>query len=293
MHSMIVVKLMGGLGNHLFQYAVGRHLAEIHGTALKLDLSFFATYDLHTYSIWPFNIIENIASEEEVRYLKYGKQSLVGRAVRRALRKTPVFSATYCKESGFQFDSSVLCLPDGVYLEGYWQSEKYFSGIAELIRREFTVKTPPTGRNEELGTRMASCEAVSMHIRRGSYLKPPYNEVHGTCSMAYYSRCVSLVAERVRDPHFFVFSDDPQWANDNLELEYPTTVVDHNGAETDFEDLRLMTRCKHHIVANSTFSWWGAWLSQREGKTVFAPRLWFAKDEVATDDLIPVEWVRV
>ena len=290
---MIVVKLKGGLGNQLFQYAVGRHLAEIHRTVLKMDISFFDTYELHAYSIGPFNIQENFASAKEIRQLTFEKQGILDRIVRRALRKTKERAPTYVEERMFRFDPEILNLPDGVYLNGYWQSEKFFADIAGIIRQEFVVKIPPGGKNKEFAETIASCESVSLHIRRGSYLIYPYNQVHGTCSLDYYFRCVGCIAKAVKNPHFFIFSDDPGWVRDNLKLPYPTTLVDHNGADKDYEDLRLMTQCKCHIIANSTFSWWGAWLSQRGGKMVFAPQQWFAKSGTNTEDLIPTGWRRM
>lgn len=290
---MIIVKLKGGLGNQFFQYAVGRHLAEIHRTVLKMDISFFRTYELHTYSVWPFNIQENFASPEEVAALMFRRQGIAERIIRRVLRKPPKPAPTYIREKYFHFDPEILKLPDNIYLDGYWQSEKYFADIAGIIRQEFTIKTPPAGKDKELGERIASCESVNLHIRRGSYLLPPYNSVHGTCSSDYYFRCAEYLAQTIKHLHFFIFSDEPEWARDNLKLSYPSTLVDHNGADKDYEDLRLMSQCKHHIIANSTFSWWGAWLNQNPEKIVLASKRWFKSDDHNPKDLIPDEWIRV
>lgn len=292
---MIIVKLKGGLGNQLFQYVVGRHLAKIHRTVLKMDISLFDTYELHAYSIGPFNIQENFASAKEIRQLTFVKQGILGRVVRRALRKTKERAPTYVSEKMFQFDPEILNLPNPVYLDGYWQSEKYFRDIAEIIRQEFTVKTPPRGKDKELAESMVSCESVSLHIRRGSYLLHPYNQVHGTCSLDYCFRCVRWICKKVKNPHFFIFSDHSEWARDNLKLPYLTTLVDHNGADKDYEDLRLMTQCKYHIIANSTFSWWGAWLNSNPDKIVIAPTRWFLDKNVnnQTHDLIPETWIRL
>ncbi len=287
---MIVVKLKGGLGNQLFQYAVGRHLAEINQSELKLDISFFKTYKLHSYSIGPFNIYENFASAKEIRTLMSGRQSELNRFISRLFHTSITIKPTYVIEKMLNFDQDILNLSDGVYLDGYWQSEKYFSKIDEIIRREFTIRNPPMGIDRKIIELMTSCEAVSIHIRRGSYLMPPYNQVHGICDLEYYQQCINLICKEVNDPHFFVFSDDPDWARNNLKLPHITTIIDHNSSETDFEDLRLMTYCKYHIIANSTFSWWGAWLCQRDKKTVFAPKKWYIKNGVNNDDLIPKDW---
>jgi hypothetical protein len=115
---------------------------------------------------------------------------------------------------------------------------------------------------------------------------------HGACDVDYYDRCVKRLTERVKDPHFFVFSDDPQWSRDNLKLEYPAVYVDHNDMEHGHEDLRLMSQCKHNIIANSTFSWWGAWLNNNRDKVVFAPKKWFVRANKNSDDIVPLNWLR-
>ncbi|HBE43978.1 MAG TPA: alpha-1,2-fucosyltransferase [Deltaproteobacteria bacterium] len=292
---MIVVRLIGGLGNQLFQYAVARHIAEINGAVLKLDISGFETYKLHKYSLWPFNIKENFASLKEITTLMTLKQGIVGSIIRRILRKPPKLASTYIREKKpFQFDPDILNLSDGVYLAGSWQSEKYFADIGAIIRQEFTVKTPQAGKDRELAEQIASCESVSLHIRRGDYVSNPHtSEVHGTCGIDYYLRCVDCLTQTVKNPHFFIFSDEPEWAHNSLKLLYRTTIVGHNKADKNYEDLRLMSQCKHHIIANSTFSWWGAWLSQNPDKIVLVPKRWFKSDDYDPKDLIPDKWIKV
>jgi hypothetical protein len=291
---MVIVRLIGGLGNQLFQYALGRHIAEIHKTILKIDISAFETYKLHKYTLWPFNIRENFATPEEVKALTERRQGAFERLMARIVRRPPRPAPTYIQERElFCFDPDILNLPDGVYLEGSWQNDKYFKDIEEVIRREFTVKTPQEGRNLELAGQIGECDSVSLHIRRGTYLKPPYSEVHGTMKLEYYLRCVESLTQRVEEPHFFIFSDDSEWARDNLRLSYPATLVDHNDDKKDYEDLRLMSQCKHNIIANSTFSWWGAWLNRNPEKLVFAPKRWLRSDAYNTKDLMPNEWIIV
>jgi hypothetical protein len=290
---MIIIKLKGGLGNQLFQYALGRYLAEIHKTVLKLDISMFESYELHTYSLWPFNIREAMASPDEVLAFTDQRKGIVERTVAKMMRRPPELVKTHIQEKHFHVDPEILDLPNDIYLDGYWQSEKYFYDIADTLRQEFTVKTLPTAENQEMAKQIDSCEAVCLHIRRGSYLLPENNPVHGICSLDYYFRCIELIAKAVSEPHFFIFSDEPQWARDNLKLSYPTTYVDQNNAEKDYEELRLMSLCKHHIIANSTFSWWGAWLCENTRKIVFAPQKWFLTDVHNTKDLIPLGWKQV
>jgi hypothetical protein len=136
--------------------------------------------------------------------------------------------------------------------------------------------------------------SVSLHIRRGDYVSNSVNrEIYATCSMDYYHRCAIEMTRRVTDPHFFVFSDDIEWAKDNLDIKHAVTYVDHNSQEEAYKDLCLMSKCKHHIIANSTFSWWGAWLADNKDKIVFAPSRWYNDSKHGEQDLIPEDWHRV
>lgn len=292
---MIIVRIIGGLGNQLFQYALGRHLALIHRTELKLDLSGFERYKLHKYSLWPFNIQEKVASAEELAFFGVRNRGLLERVVRRIVRRPPRFPRTYIREKGFFFDPAVLKLGDGVYLDGHWQSEKYFKNIEGLLRSELTLKPPLEGKNLELAKQIENCEAVSIHVRRGDFISNPKRlKFHGVCEMDYYLRCVERLTGTIGEPNFFVFSDEPEWCHTNVNLGYPTTIVSHNGVNGNYEDLRLMSLCKHHILANSTFSWWGAWLSRHGEKKVFAPRKWIVNDNtIKVTDVIPAEWAIV
>ncbi len=292
---MIIVKLKGGLGNQLFQYAIGRNLAEIHKTTVKIDVSYFANYKLHAYSLSPFNIQENIASTEECRVKPDDKSKLFewfnNILCINTVKKTHILK--YILEKNFYYDSEILKLHDGIYLDGYWQSEKYFIDIARIIHKEFSVKNPQTGKNKEIADKILSCHSVSIHIRRGSYVLPPYNSFHGTCSIEYYHRCINHLVQKVKNPHFFIFSDDPEWVSENLHINHPVTYINHNGVAGDYEDLRLMTQCNHHIIANSTFSWWGAWLSKNNNKIILTPNPWFRNSQLDTRDLIPSGWIKV
>jgi hypothetical protein len=181
-----------------------------------------------------------------------------------------------------------------VYLDGYWQSERYFSDIAGVLRQEFTAEAPLDRENEALAAGIAAVNAVSLHVRRGDYVDDPTtNRFHGICAPDYYQRAVDFVASRVEAPRLFVFSDDLQWTRANLRFSVPMTFVDANPPDCGYRDMRLMTRCRHHIVANSSFSWWGAWLNPSREKIVVAPCRWFGASRNDTSDLIPPNWVRL
>lgn len=268
---MIIIRLIGGLGNQCFQYAVGRHLAEIHNTELKIDLSEYETYKLHKYSLGHLNIKENFASSEEIA------------------------SSHKVREKHLHFDPEILSLPDGVLLQGYWGTEKYFTGIADIIRREFAVKQELSGRDKEMARLIASSESVSVHIRRADYLQSVDPEqIVQSCGLGYYAAAVARIAGVVAKPHFFVFTDDKAWVLENFKLQYPFTLVDHNGPDKNYEDMRLMSLCRNNIITNSTFSWWAAWLNNYPGKIVIAPNKWFTeKARNSAKDVIPDSWVKV
>jgi hypothetical protein len=294
---MIVTKLTGGLGNQFFQYAAGLSVAIANNTTLKLDISSYQISS-HRYRLDNFNITAEVLPVKTHSELSlHIRRSLVGRIVRRLGRelesKLNIGKMQLYKDPG-RFDPNVLSLPDGTCLEGYWQSEKYFAHIADIVRREFTPKPQPSPANKDMAEQIVDCESVSLHIRRGDYVSnPEYNRVHGTCDISYYKTAVTMLAKEVKNPCFFVFSDDIDWARRNLQLDFPTTFVDINGPDSDFEDLRLMTYCKHHIIANSTFSWWGAWLCDYPSKIVFAPNKWFRAADKDASDIVPEGWRRI
>jgi hypothetical protein len=197
------------------------------------------------------------------------------------------------RERWFHFDPEVRALPDNVYLEGYWHSERYFVEHSANIRKELTVTAELMGRNRELADKLSVVNSVSVHVRRGDYVhNPTTNAYHGVCAPEYYHRAAEVIASSVVDPLFVVFSDEPGWAVQHLKFRFPVCHVTDNG-ETPHEDLRLMSLCKHHIIANSSFSWWGAWLSANPDKIVIAPERWFNNPTINTVDLTPVGWHRI
>jgi hypothetical protein len=289
---VIIVRLYGGLGNQLFQYATARRVAHVNSTGLKLDISGFESYKLHAYSLGHLNIREQFASPEEIARIN---SPAFDHPITYALQKLlPYHKRNRATERHFHFDADILLLSKDVYLDGYWQSEKYFQDIEGLLREEFTVKSALDPVSIALSEQIRTVPAVSLHIRRRDYVSDPVTQqIHGVCSLDYYAAAIAKLSERVEDPYFFVFSDDPQWAQANLKLEHPTTFVTHNGPDKNYEDLRLMSLCHHHIIANSTFSWWGAWLGVNPEKIVIAPEKWFRTPDRDSSDIIPGTWQRI
>ncbi len=284
---MVVVKLMGGLGNQLFQYAAARRVALVNNASLKLDISKFKNDKLRTYRLKHFNIKAEIADLADIMQAK-GGAGISGQINRRLAKLKPYHRRLWIKERHLHFDPNILKLSSPVYLEGYWMSEKYFKDIEDTLRQEFTVKSKPSLINEQMAQDIHRTNSVSLHIRRGDKASNPVtSQLHGVCPPEYYQAAVEKIAGIVENPYLFIFSDDPRWTQENLRLEYQTTYVTHNGADQDFEDLCLMSQCKHHIVANSTFSWWGAWLGAYPQKIVIAPRQW---SQYKNKDRIPETW---
>ena len=291
---MIITRLIGGLGNQLFQYAAGKSLAMKLGVELKLDLSCFQYIPDRQYDLYPFNIKENVATEEEVHKLTYRKVHLPEKIINKLLSRTAKPPRSFISETVSHFDSKILSLPDNTYLNGYWQTEKYFSSIETTIRQEYSFKDKPDSMNELMLEKIGQDNSVSLHIRRGDYITSPVASTHhGVCSLEYYQKAVERIQEANPSLHIFVFSDDITWAKENLKFEHKMTFADHNLGNKHYEDLRLMSHCQHHILANSTFSWWGAWLNTNPNKIVIAPKKWFQISDRNTTDLIPADWIQL
>jgi hypothetical protein len=290
---MIITKLIGGLGNQMFQYAAGRRAAYANDTLLKLDITGYENQGGMTpreYVLNVFEIKEDFAEESEIIKLK--DISIIKKLFNKIW---PLFqNASYIREKFSYFDPKILKINDNSYLDGYWGSEKYFIDIEKIIRKEFTFKNRPDSVNQKMISRINDCNSVSIHIRRGDYVKDKKTNIfHGVCNLKYYLISVALITNRVNNPKFFIFSDDPLWARQNLHLEFPSVYIDHNVGRKDYEDMRLMSKCKHNIVANSSFSWWGAWLNQNPNKIVVAPKKWFRDKSIDTKDLIPESWIKI
>jgi hypothetical protein len=270
---MFVVDVIGGLGNQMFQYAFARSLAIRRGLPVKLNLATFTSYALRRYGLSQFNVVEDIATPTDLTMM---------------LRDGVIYRET----AHYTFEPRALSLPAPAYLNGHFQSYKYFQDIEPLIRQEFTLKAPPDPLNAQVARMIGERNAVCLHVRRTDYVTDRgTNAVHGTCPPEYYAACVDYIRQRESELTLFVFSDDIYWAQANLRFEVPTIYVGHNAADRDAEDLRLMSACKHFVIANSSFSWWAAWLAAQPGRIVCAPGRWITANP-DTGDLLPPDWVR-
>jgi hypothetical protein len=288
---MIIVRLCGGLGNQLFQYAAGRSLSTVHQTELVLDLSWYqntpASNTPRQYELARYSIQARVANASEVRLCRLYSS--------RILRRLQLLHWPWSRhqETNFEFDSRFPDLKDNTYLDGYWQSFKYFESVADTIRSELMPLPAPSALDQAIGDKVRATESVSVHVRRGDYVTQKAAAiVHGVCPLDYYDAAMQIIERRISSPHFYVFSDDSEWARTNLTFPGPAVFVDHNNGSTAFQDMRLMSQCRHHVIANSSFSWWGAWLNPRKDKLVIAPKRWFIDDR-STSSLTPIDWIRL
>jgi Glycosyl transferase family 11 len=293
---VIIVSLFEGLGNQMFQYATARCLAEKHSTVLKLDISSFESNKQRKYGLHCFNVQEHFATQNEINVLLKRSRNRVDRFF-----DSPFFnkigignqlSTNLLQEKNFHFDPYILEAHNNTYLFGFWQSEKYFVEIRDILLSEFSIKYPLNSQNKELYKKIMFHESISLHIRRGDYVQDEStHQYHGVCSLGYYNRCIEYISDKVINPHFFVFSDDPEWVKTNLKQNLPVTIIENNSGFRSHEDLRLMSQCKHNIIANSSFSWWGAWLNLNPDKIVCTPQQWFRNKSQGTKYFLPKDFI--
>ena len=296
----MTVQIGGGLGNQLFQYATARRLALRNDVPLVIDhLSGFAR-DFYKRRF----LLDRFAIRGETIAARSSYASNWGRLRRRIrvrINQSRNFAdRTYFQEDEKRFDPRMLDLlvTRPIYLEGYWQYEGYFSDIRETLCEELTLRTPHDAENLEMARRIGSVEAVCLHVRRlhgvpntrdaKPVMDPSWKHY---IDPSYFQKAVELLAQNVGSPHFFVFADYPDWAREHIRAPYPIEFVTHNGAERDYEDFWLMSQCRHFIVANSTFSWWAAWLSQNPHKIVIAPKNAIGPEQVLKS--APDSWLLV
>ena len=282
---MIISKIIGGLGNQLFQYAAGKTLAQLNQTELKLDVSAFDEYKLRHFDLHHFNLNANFATGEEIKSL-YPAHNF-----EKAFQYlSPLHRRTYYREKYFHFDENVLKLGPDVYLKGYFQSEKYFSTAKDIILKEFSFKKEVIKNVEYFSSVLKKGNTVSVHLRRGDFSNDSAGtEYHGVLSAEYYQSASGIIRSKIPDSIFYVFSDDINWAKENYKLS-GAIFVSGEITKNHFEDLYLMSQCRHQIIANSSFSWWGAWLNNNPEKIVIAPKKWFNKGPKDTYDLYPEGW---
>lgn len=287
---MITIGIGGGTGNQMFQYALARSLAYDLKTDFNLNLyqykllpSFlFKTEKHQRYNLNHFNIKDNFSSPSKF--------------ILNTIKKNFSSTLNYVQEENIfrtfnEYNSNLKNLKGDIFLRGNWQNEKYFSHNHNIIRNDFKIVTPPTEKNQQLLDEILSNNSIALCVRRNDYFHPFWKAQLGFTTLDYYKKAVSVISEKVENPFFYIFSDDPIWTQKNIKLNYPTKYITHNGVDKDYEDLRLISACDNFIISNSTFHWWGAWLNPNKDKIVIAPNPWF--NSYTMEDIIPDKWIKI
>lgn len=291
-----IVKFNGGLGNQMFQYAFGLALSSKFNIPIAYDFSYFEDVKSNinvatrVFELGVFNLECKQATADELA--KIVKPECKSKLKRFLVKKFPEkFGINYINEkNSFVFDKKLL---DNRYFayEGYFQNENYFKHLRTELIKSFSLKEELDEKNQQILSQIQNENSVSLHVRRGDYVSLDYvNKIHGVCSLDYYRAAIGYIAKAVSKPHFYLFSDDIDWVIENLKIDYPYTIVDFNQGRGWF-DLNLMKNCKHNIIANSSFSWWGAWLNEYCDKIVIAPKKWMNKKQ--KEDVIPSSWIKL
>jgi hypothetical protein len=287
---MIVVDLTGGLGNQMFQYAAGKYLATRLDTELKLNLNWFESNTKGTSRNFMLDkLCVDFQSINHNEIAQFRPTSLTGKVflkARKLFGNISFLTEYQLNPYNHEFDTC----NKNVYLQGYWQSEKYFLPIRELLIKEFQPKLVSEQAKEYL-RKINSSNSLALHVRRGDYVSnQKSNNYHGICEISYYQSAYKLAREKQNIESTFIFSDDIKWCEMNLDFISNTIFIKKCLEE---EDIFLMSKCNHHIIANSSFSWWGAWLCENPNQTVIAPEKWFGNVNIDTKDLYPDHWIKL
>lgn len=302
---MTIIKVIGGLGNQMFQFALFLIMKD-KGLDVKLDISEFKTYTLHNgfelSNVFCFDTSDMLANETQIAELKDLKSNfkirkLIGKLI---FRNTNIFvKNTHFLEPNFSKFIPEIWEMKNKFLEGYWQNEKYFIDAQKTVREIYTWKNI-SQKNEQYATQMQDENAVALHIRR---LDRPKNFkeilyrirlsfVWRICKKSYYLKAIQRIRNEVKNPKFYIFTDNLTWVRKNIIMTDDFEFIDWNRGHDSNQDMYLMSKCKHNIISMSSFSWWGAWLNNNPNKIVIAPKKWavrFTKDY----GVIPKKWIRI
>jgi len=260
---MAIVRLNGGLGNQMFQYAFGRSVAHNNRESLYFLFNSDKGAISREYKLDTFGLKENYHD-----------------SIRKKVERKVLGTKTVT-EKGVNYNPKFLHIKNALFI-GYWQSEKYFKNIGSIIRNQFTFPDKSPKIKPE-------SNSVSVHIRRTDYVSNP---VHFQLNRRYYLESIRRIRLKIKEPNFYIFSDDIHWAKNNLNLESKTVYVSELGFQ-DYQEMQIMSRCNHNIIANSSFSWWGAWLNSNPKKIVVAPKMWFSEIFVNLEDRLPKNWISI
>jgi len=292
---MLIMKIWGGLGNQMFQYATAKALSMRSRQELKLDTSFYSQDSSATKRELQLSIFGetlHIATEKDLKKvlgLLFFKPFL---KVWKRLLHYGFPSLKYLNDPDFVYNQRTEKISTDCYMEGYWQSYRYFENYRDVLLESFSFPEIIKKNVSEIANTIAGNVTASIHIRRGDYVSSKStNDFHGVCDIAYYNSAIAYLKARYPDLYILVFSDDIEWVKEHLPVSGKHLYVT-NGNRHPAEDMYLMSICNHNVIANSSFSWWAAWLNRNNNKVVIAPQKWFNTD-LPTNDLIPAKWIRM
>ena len=293
---MIIVKLSGGLGNQMFQYAAGLALATLRRTVLKLDVGWFGSIDgqenHEAYALSCFNITEQFATAHEAANLVSPPRPDILRKFYRTVRGRSSPQPRSHIAGRFSFYPEFHAIADNTHIEGNWQSEQFFAPAAALLRRQFTPRYPlPLSARELAAQIQADPTAVAVHFRRGDYVSGKAHVYCRALEIDYYNRALDRIKAKVSAPSLYIFSDDIEQVAKEFHPDCHHHFVRPAADWRAFDEIQLMSFCRHNVIANSTFSWWGAWLNENPEKIVIGPATWFADNTFDGSDILPKNWV--
>lgn len=292
---MIVVRIIGGLGNQMFQYATGRNLSIRNSTKLILDTQPLEdanreNFTIRNFELGIFNLDDKVKKNPFLNLLN-SSDKIFSSVYYRVKRKLIRFNSYF--EKNLKYDIEIQGLGRNVYLDGYFQSENYFKESRKILLNDFEFQIELNIENKNILNLIKKSNAVSIHIRRGDYVNnKQINSVHGVLQKPYYDNAIDYIINKEKAPYFFIFSDDPQWVKDNYKLNFPFVVISNNIGDQSYIDMYLMSCCSHNIIANSSFSWWGAWLNTNPNKIVIGPKKWF-NDAMKKNSIMCPDWIEM
>ena len=279
----------------MFQYAIASVIAKKNNSEVFLDLSFFENQEKYPgftprqFGLDIFDVEYKLIDKKDIQTLFFDTP------INPFCKLFSFPKKKVYKEIAFDFNSNLLLFKPPLYLEGYFQTEKYFKEMESMILDKFKFPENIGTTNDQYQKLIIQDDSVSVHFRRGDYV----NDViaanfHGSCSIEYYKKAFQNITAKVKNPHFFIFSDDISWVEKHIKnWHHKITFVKQNKEEKSWIDMLLMSRCKHNIIANSSFSWWGAWLNNNTDKIIISPNIWFNDSTIDTSDIVPKSWIRI
>lgn len=290
----IIVRQISGLGNQLFQYAAGRYFSKRYNVPLTVALDETGAvshgYD-RPFLLSNFSILSDVRNYSRLDRLRVHPPKYL-KGLTCTLNKImgiQIFREELSQRYTFISDLAMEETVRSLYLIGYWQAYRFADSVIDALRAEYSFREPPKDKNLAMMERIRNSEnSVSLHIRRGDYTLAAEGNI--ALPVSYYTRAINFFRDRLLSPTFFVFSDDMDFAKNNLPSDIHVEFVDHNDSFSAHEDLRLMSSCQNNIIANSSFSWWGAWLNPSPRKIVYTPKYWLLRPDSYFEDLLPPSW---